>query len=256
MKQISQEEFEQYVEAIIRGEMSRAQVIKELQTEARTLNNRIHELVRINPELHRRFVEKYPYKPKERKDLDAMQLAIEILKQERTIEQIAQEYQTGRRTIQRRINTLRNSQSLLERRVYDLCKEVGQKNSRKGGKVSEELARCIQQVLEEIEEKMPKESRSIETNVEERRQELLELERKYNELCQTMTKGEAAKTLGYTRSRMFKLLNELYRIEIERAASVQNKDFRQGLKVEVEGIKGRTKESRTEIQEVQEKELE
>lgn len=86
MKQISQEEFEQYVEAIIRGEMSRAQVIKELQTEARTLNNRIHELVRINPELHRRFVEKYPYKPKERKDLDAMQLAIEILKQERTIE--------------------------------------------------------------------------------------------------------------------------------------------------------------------------
>ena len=65
MKQISQEEFEQYVEAIINGEMSKAQVVKELQTESRTLNNRIHELILTNPELHRRYVEKHPYKPRE-----------------------------------------------------------------------------------------------------------------------------------------------------------------------------------------------
>lgn len=65
MKQISQGEFEQYVEAIIRGDMSKAQVVKELQTEARTLNNRIHELILTNPELHRRYVEKHPYKPRE-----------------------------------------------------------------------------------------------------------------------------------------------------------------------------------------------
>ena len=65
MEQISQEEFERYVEAIIRGDMSRTQVIKELQTEARTLNNRIHELILTNPELHRRYVEKHPYKPRE-----------------------------------------------------------------------------------------------------------------------------------------------------------------------------------------------
>ena len=231
--------------------MSRTQVVKELQTEARTLNNRIHELAGINPDLHRRFVEKYPYKPKERKDLSAMQLAIEILKQEKTIEQIALERETGRRTIQRRINTLEKSPDPIERRVYDLCKEVCQNNSRKGGKVSEELARRIEQVLEEVDEQMLTEKRGIETNIEEKRQELLELEREYNELCQTMSKGEAAKALGYTQNRINKLLNELYRIGIERAASAKSGDFRQGLKAKVDGVSRKEQEAQQVERETQ-----
>ena len=242
MKQISEEEFEQYVEAIINGDMSKAQVVKELQTEARTLNNRIHELILTNPELHRRYVEKHPYKPRDRKDLDAMQLAIEILTEGKTILQIAEEHQTGTRTIQRRINSLNNSKSLLEKRVYDLCKEMGKNNSKRDGKIPEELARKIQQLLDEIEAEKLIGCRGIETNVNEKRTQLLELERRYHELCLTMSRGEAAKVLGYTQGRINKLLNELYRIEIERTAKTQGRDFRQGLKAEVDGINGEKQE--------------
>ena len=257
MKQISQEEFEQYVEAIINGEMSKAQVVKELQTESRTLNNRIQELAEMNPKLHRRYVEKHPYKTRERKDLDAMQLAIEILKEGRTITQIAEERQTGARTIQRRINTLENSEDLLKRRVYHLCKEVGKNNSKRDGKMPEKLAKQIQQILEEIEGEIIIESKTLESNVEKRRQELIELEKKYHELCMSMSKEIAAKTLGYTRGRINKLLNELYRIEIERVASVQNRDFRQRLKVEIQGIGGEKRDAASVVEEKsEEKEIE
>lgn len=58
----------------------------------------------------------------------------------------------------------------------------------------------------------------------------------------TMTKQEAAKALGYTTNRIFKLLNELYRIEIEGIATTQSRDFRQGLKAEVDGINGEKRE--------------
>jgi len=255
MKQISQEEFEQYVEAIISGEMSRTQVVRELQTEARTLNNRIHELVATNPELYQRYVEKVTYQPRERKDLNAVQLAVEILKQGKNIEQIAQEHQTGRRTIQRRINTLKDSEDGVERRLFDICKEATKLNSR-GAKRSQEFEAMIEEVLNQIEMRDLGPLKDKQSNIEERREDLLRLEQRYNELCETMSKGEAAKALGYTKNRIFKLLNELYCIEIERAATKQSRDFRQGLKVEVDGIGKKDKEIVPETGETLEKEME
>ena len=41
MKQITDEEFYESIEKIIRGESSRAKLIKELETDSRTLNNKI-----------------------------------------------------------------------------------------------------------------------------------------------------------------------------------------------------------------------
>lgn len=235
MKQISQEEFEQYVEAIIRGDMSRTQVVKELQTEARTLNNRIHELADTNPKLYSRYVAKITYMPKERKDLDAMQLAIEILAQGKTIGQIVEERQTGRKTIQRRIKTLEHSKNPIERRTFELCREATRLNSR-GSKRSQEFEKMVQMLLEEIELEEWGEVKSKESNIDEKEAQLLELERKYHGLCLTMPKGEAAKALGYTPNQIFKSLNKLYQIRIERTAKTQGRDFRQELKAEVDGI--------------------
>lgn len=233
MKQISQEEFEHYVGEMIIGTLSKAKVVKELETDGRTLNNKIQELAATNPDLYQRYIDKRPYKPRERKDIDAMQLAIEILKQDKTIEQIAKYYQTGRRTIQRRIEKLGASSNPLERQVYELCKEVARYNKARGSRMPEELQMRIQDVLDEIaiSLEIPAGNRGQEINIEERRANLLELERRYNELCATMSKTEAANALGYTPNRIYKLLNELYRIQIE--TGIKKVDFRQGLKVDV-----------------------
>lgn len=232
MKQVSQEEFEQYIEKIINGEMSKAKVIKELSTEARTLNNRIQELSAINSELYSRYIEKFPYTPRTRKDLDAMQLAMEILAQGKTVEEVAINHKTGRRTIQRRINSLGASDNILEKRICDLCKEAGRINSR-GAKRPEQFEKMIEEVVEQIQSVDILKVKDKQSNVEEKRTKLLELEREYNELCKTMSKDKAAKTLGYTPNRIYKLLRELYRIEIERNTSAKKGDFRQGLRVDV-----------------------
>lgn len=256
MKQISQEEFEQYVEAIIRGDMSRAQVVKELQTEARTLNNRIQELAGINPELHRRYVEKHPYRPKERKDINAVQLAIEILEDDKTIEELITEHQVSRRTIRRKLDSLKNSEDKIERDLYELCRVAGRIYSRRMEK-SDNFVKAVNELLSKIERDRIEPAKSRQSNVEEKRAELLELERKYNELCQTMSKQDAAREVGYTPNRIFKLLNALYRIEIERAASAPNRDFRQGLKVEIEGISEGKREVAAVVEEKsEEKEIE
>lgn len=241
MKQISQGEFEQYVEAIIRGDMSKAQVVKELQTEARTLNNRIHELILTNPELHRRYVEKHPYKPRERNDVNGVQLAIEILDDDKTIEELIAKYQVSRRTIRRKLDSLKDSDVKEERELYELCRVAGRIYSRRMKK-SDNFIKAVNELLSRIEIDSVRPAEDKESNVEKRRTQLLELERRYHELCMTMTKQEAAKALGYTTNRISKLLNELYRIEIEGIATTQSRDFRQGLKAEVDGINGEKRE--------------
>ena len=88
-------------------------------------------------------------------------------------------------------------------------------------------------------------------NIERRRQELLKLEREYEELYMQVGKVEAAKRMGYSQNRIYKLLNELYRIEIERNArehlasqgeASQKKEFKESLKVDVTPISSGQKE--------------
>ena len=88
-------------------------------------------------------------------------------------------------------------------------------------------------------------------NIERRRQELLKLEKEYEELYMQVGKVEAAKRMGYSQNRIYKLLNELYRIEIERNArehlasqgeASQKKEFKESLKVDVTPISSGQKE--------------
>ena len=78
--------------------------------------------------------------------------------------------------------------------------------------------------------------------MERRRQELLKLEKEYQDLCMQVGKEKAAKKLGFTQNRIYKLLNELYRIEIERHAKqiednqrkeTEGKKYRESMKVNV-----------------------
>ena len=243
MKEISQEEFENIVKDIIAGRKSKAMVIKELHTEARTLNNKIQELSMTNPELYEEFIKVKPYKPKERKDVNIVGFITELLTTGVNVQELADKYHIGVRTVSRKIAKLEKSDNPKERDLYNLYKSVAQKKSHS-------------QKLDIEEELLMSKLESIQTkqidDTERRRQELLKFEREYEDLCMQVGKAEAAKRMGYTQNRIYKLLNELYRIEIERNAKEhlakqggedQKKEFKEGLKVEVTPTLSTTKDA-------------
>lgn len=209
MKQITDEEFYESIEKIIRGESSRAKLIKELETDSRTLNNKIQELVIYNPELYSRFIKKFPYRTKTRDDIDFEALAIEITKNGTTTFQASKKYNIGERTIRRRIKELAKENPYLAE-IYNEVKE-NNKHSRSNSlelqdKISKLILRPVQ--ISEINET--------------REKQLEEIERVFNKRCQIVSKEEAAKSMGMTANRVYKVLNELYRMRIERESKNQN----------------------------------
>lgn len=209
MKQITDEEFYESIEKIIRGESSRAKLIKELETDSRTLNNKIQELVIYNPELYSRFIKKFPYRTKTREDIDFEALAIEITKNGTTTFQASKKYNIGERTIRRRMKELAKENPYLAE-IYNEVKE-NNKHSRSNSlelqdKISKLILRPVQ--ISEINET--------------REKQLEEIERVFNKRCQIVSKEEAAKSMGMTANRVYKVLNELYRMRIERESKNQN----------------------------------
>ncbi len=224
MIQISDNEFIKYVIDMAEGKKTQQQVIKELATEARTLNIRIQKLSTTNPEIYEAYIKRHSYKPKVRKDVNAMELAFEILKCEKTIEQIASGHNCAIRTVSRRISSLKASESELEREVYRLCKVVTDSN-KKGKNIPAIEQNEIEKMKITLRDLLSQ-TTTRGDSIELKRQELLAIEKEYNRLCKTMSKTQAAKKMGYTRNRIYKLLNELYRIEIERQAKQSSVDKR------------------------------
>ena len=233
MKEITEEEFESIIKDIIAGKKSKAMVIKELHTEARTLNNKIQELAMTNPELYEEFIKVKPYKPKERKDVNIVGFVTELLITGITMQELADKYHIGVRTISRKIAKLEKSDDPKERDLYNLYKSVARKKSRSKKLGAEEKLQVAK--LERLETKGT-------DDTERKRQELLKLEQEYEALRMQVGKIEAAKRMGYSQNRIYKLLHELYRIEIERnvmensaihGEKDESKEFKESLKVDV-----------------------
>lgn len=234
MKEITQEEFEQYILEVINGEKSRVQITKELETDYRTLNKKIQLLSIDNPELYLRFIQKYPYKPREITTVPIRKAVYEFLTTGIDMEELAKKYQIGVRTLSRKINALGKSKNDEDVNLYHLCKELAY-NKAHSKPNSPELLYAISKLEIEPEEKK-------QDDIEKRRQYLLSLEKQYQELCQTMSKTEAAQQMGYTTNRLYKLLNELYCIEIERNVKQKNKEFRERMAVNPNELNERTPE--------------
>lgn len=221
MIEISQEEFEQKVQEIIDGKLSRKQLTKLLKTDTRTLNNKIQELVVYNSDLYMEFIKKFPYKSKERTDIDYEALVIEIIKNGMTSAEAVAKYNIGERTITRKVKALEKENPYL----IEIYREV-KKNNKNNIVESKELR-------EKIEGLVSRPVKISEIN-ETRRKELEELEKTFNSRCQYVSKEEAARSMGLTANRMYKLLNELYRIKIEENAKKNNEEnstFKDSLKV-------------------------
>ena len=217
MIRISQGEFGEKVKSAIRGEKTLIGLCKELQTDERTLVQNIILHSAYDPEVYAQFVEKHPYRTREREDIDFEALLIEILKRRMNSVDASIKYNVGVRTIQRKVEKLKTTNpELIE--IY--------REAKKCNKLDQPYSQELKQKIDTLVER-PVIIGEINGQTEKR---LEEIERIYNErMLVYPTKEEAAKSMGFTPNRLYKLLNQLYRIKIEKLQKQQN-DFRKNLK--------------------------
>lgn len=233
MIEISQKDFESKIQDIIDGKLTRSQLTEYLKTDIRKLNNKIQELSIYNEDLYIAFINKFPYKSKERDDIDFEALIIEIIKNNMTSAEASIKYNIGERTITRRVKAMEKENPYL----IELYREV-KENNKHNLEPSEGLK-------EKVKHLIPRTVKIGDIN-EIRKKELEELEKTFNYRCQYVSKEQAAQSMGLTANRMYKLLNELYRIKIEEEHKGKNSDkntnFKNSLKVDsVRNVKNDSK---------------
>ena len=221
MIEISQKDFESKIQDIIDGKITRGQLTRDLETDTRTLNNKIQELSVYNESLYIPLIKKFPQRSKEPDDIDYEALIIEIIKTSMTSAEAANKYNIGERTITRRVKDLEKENPYL----IEIYREI-KRNNKNNLKASEELETKIENLV-------PRTVKIGDIN-DARKRELEEIEATYNLRCQYVSKEQAARSMGLTSNRIYKLLNELYRIKIEEEhkKKIENeKTFKESLKV-------------------------
>lgn len=241
MLELSKKELEAKIQDLIDGKTTRKRLIKELETDSRTLNNKIREMSEYNPELYSAFITKFPYRTRERNDLDYEALVIEIVQTGMTSQEAAKKYNIGGRTIQRKVNQLQKENPYL----VDIYKQVKDNNKRQ--------VKSSKELQHQIDELVTRPVVICEINGI-RRRELEELEKIYDERCQTMSKEEAARSMGMCKPQVFKMMNQLRRLRTEE----ETKSFKDGLKVKTaqqhtQVIKEETENDKQNINEGEEK---
>lgn len=226
MKQISQAEFESLVEILIDGKITRKKLAKGLDTDIRTLNNKITELSIYNPELYEKYVQKFPYRPKTRRDIDFEALVIYAMKNSKTLDEIAEEYQVSRRTVARRIKEMEKTNPEL----FNLYREYADSLKKRS---------VMSLPLQERIDNLVSSPVALSTNIEVKENELRVTLQRFEELLsQGISKAEAARTLGYDDyPTIWKKEQELKRIESERKVMAQQDDseskrFRHSMRID------------------------
>lgn len=215
MIKISQEEFEMKIKEVVQGKKSKTQLTKELETDSRTLNNKIQELSVYNKLLYDEYVSIKPFREKTRTDIDYEALVIEMIKNFTFTVDAAKKYDLGVRTIQRAVERLEKENPDL----IALYKEI-----KKANKVKSDISDETKNKINELVQRPVKIAEVNET----RKRELENIEAIFNErLEKYKVKETAAQSMGLTANRVYKLLNELYRIKIEE----DSKNFRNDIKV-------------------------
>ena len=105
MKDLSQQEFEAHIERLLSGEIGRKALAKELNTDIGTLTRKIVELSVTNPELYLRWVEKFPYRPKNT-NIKEEELAIAIIND--GLQQTIERLRISKMTVSRKIRKLKD----------------------------------------------------------------------------------------------------------------------------------------------------
>lgn len=218
--EIDQKLFEELIEKVIAGEMTRRQITKEYHISARTTNLMITELSKTNPELYMRFIEKYPYKPKEIENINFVELTKKIIKEDKFIEDLATKYNVSTRTIRRRITNMKGSKEIEPStgitldELYNLYKRYR----------AEELSLEDREIIETM--KVGEIQNAI--NSQESRKNYLEnIINQYKEYRkQGIPTKKAAKMLGYSFLDIYKKQGELARILTEQRRKGKGEEYK------------------------------
>lgn len=228
MKELTQKEFEEQIEKVINGQITRKALAKELETDIRTLNRKITGLADTNPDLYFKFIEKFPYKPKEIK-LNIEELAIYAI--QKGTSQAAIKFGISQRTVTRKVNKLKKEQPEL----YGLfCgKEYIQGEDIPQIKKDEYVYNVSKH--EDIK-------RKGNNTMAAKRKELEDTIAEFEKLVATgMSKAKAARTMGYDDyPTIWKKYQELHRIVAEetiRKNKEEQKSFIDSVKFEVPRLK-------------------
>lgn len=101
---ISEKEFEKLIQDVIDEKITRTYISKEYKIGMRTINKKITNLEQTNINLYKAFIEKFPFQEKEKKEITAEMLLVNIVSG-KTIDQVHEEYNISVRTITRRIKS-------------------------------------------------------------------------------------------------------------------------------------------------------
>lgn len=213
---IDQKVFEELVQKVIDGEITRKQITKYYHISARKINLKIMELSKTNPELYMKFIKKFPYKPKEIENINFVELAKKIMKDDKNIEDLAIKYGVSTRTIRRRIGKMKGS------REIDVSTGITLDELYRLYKRYRERELSMEDMLT-IETLVVGEIQSEGNSGEHRKHYLANLITKYKEyIKQGILKKDAAQMLGYSFVDIYKKEGELKRIETEQSYKMGN----------------------------------
>lgn len=229
MKSITNKELELLVKNLVDGKITRKALAGKLETDLRTLHKVILRMAEINPALYEEYVEKFPYKPKAREDIDYEALIIYAVKREKTLKDVSLEFGVSYRTINRRIKEIQITNpeliSLYREHSYHL-------------KTQSEMSYESQIKIDALEER-PVVKSSITKYKED---ELTDTLKKFEKLLsEGFSKAEAARRLGFAdHTAIWKKYEWLKRIKTEEGAkhkyslegAKQGKSFKESLKVQ------------------------
>lgn len=162
MKEISDQEFEQTVIKLIKKELTRVDLAKELKTDTRTLTNRIYQIK--NEELLKQYLAEYSYKPKKNENINYENLIIEIVKNNEKIGEVQDLYNIAERTYRRNIDRIKN----INPRLYQIYKDY----------LHNILSYEDKEYIDSLEEGPV----AVTNNIEDRKAQLMDLFSKYYEM--------------------------------------------------------------------------
>ncbi|MCI9063728.1 MAG: hypothetical protein HFJ17_03910 [Clostridia bacterium] len=225
MIDIPEEKLIEYLEDYADKKISLAYLKDILETDYRTIQNKIIGLSITHPDLYYKIIVNNPYRAKERTDIDFEALMIYIMKNRLTTIKATKIFNISRKTIQRRVNKIKSSNPDL----VDLYKKYTNSN-RFGINISKKMC----EEIDNLEEKPV----IIGKINEDREKYLLEVEENFNNLVLGgMSKDEAAKKIGLNSSaQVYKILNELYRLKIEDDVRENANKYKESLAVDVNNI--------------------
>lgn len=222
MIEINEQEFEKLVKKVIKKEITRVELVGILHTDTRTLYEKIYNME--NTELLEKYLEQYPYKPRENKNINYKNLIIETIRNNKRVSDVQKEYGIAGRTYRRNIERIK----LQDSKLYNIYK-----NYIRGNIQDEEMEYIIQLPFGKV----------CYTNKseEERKAELLSIFATYSMLKEKgMSEDEILIEMKETRRSLKRKSDELDRLQ--KSERLRNKALKERIKVENTPIPNNNKE--------------